>query len=136
MRILALDHGTRRVGVAVSDELQLIASPLEFIPAEPFEDFLARLRQILVQKEVGLILIGMPRNMDGSYGPAAQKVRDFVAALQSETTVPIKTLDERLTTVQAQRSLIQANVRRDQRKQKVDMTAAAILLQSHLDSLS
>lgn len=136
MRILALDHGTRRVGVAVSDELQLIASPLEFIPAEPFEDFLARLRQILVQKEVGLILIGMPRNMDGSYGPAAQKVRDFVAALQSEITVPIKTLDERLTTVQAQRSLIQANVRRDQRKQKVDMTAAAILLQSHLDSLS
>ena len=136
MRILALDHGTRRVGVAVSDELQLIASPLEFIPAEPFGDFLARLRQILVQKEVGLILIGMPRNMDGSYGPAAQKVRDFVAALQSEITVPIKTLDERLTTVQAQRSLIQANVRRDQRKQKVDMTAAAILLQSHLDSLS
>ena len=136
MRILALDHGTRRVGVAVSDELQLIASPLEFIPAEPFEDFLARLRQILGEKEVGLILIGMPRNMDGSYGPAAQKVRDFVAALQSEITVPIKTLDERLTTVQAQRSLIQANVRRDQRKQKVDMTAAAILLQSHLDSLS
>ncbi len=136
MRILALDHGTRRVGVAVSDELQLIASPLEFIPAEPFVDFLARLRQILGEKEVGLILIGMPRNMDGSYGPAAQKVRDFVAALQSEITVPIKTLDERLTTVQAQRSLIQANVRRDQRKQKVDMTAAAILLQSHLDSLS
>ena len=136
MRILALDHGTRRVGVAVSDELQLIASPLEFIPAEPFGDFLARLRQILGEKEVGLILIGMPRNMDGSYGPAAQKVRDFVAALQSEITVPIKTLDERLTTVQAQRSLIQANVRRDQRKQKVDMTAAAILLQSHLDSLS
>ena len=135
MRILALDHGTRRVGVAVSDELQLIASPLEFIPAEPFVDFLARLRQILGEKEVGLILIGMPRNMDGSYGPVAQKVRDFVAALQSEITVPIKTLDERLTTVQAQRSLIQANVRRDQRKEKVDMTAAAILLQSYLDSL-
>ncbi len=135
MRILALDHGTRRIGVAVSDEMKMIASPLEYIPAEPFADFLARLREILREKEIELILIGMPRNMDGSYGPAALKVQEFVAVLKDAVAVPVKTLDERLTTVQAQKFLIQGNVRRDKRKEKVDKTAAAILLQSHLDSL-
>lgn len=132
-RILALDHGTRRIGVAVSDELRIIAQPLEYIAAEPFADFVKRLKEILRDKDVELILIGMPRNMDGSYGPAAQKVQEFIAVLKHEIPVPLKTLDERLTTVQAQRSLIQANVRRSQRKEKVDMTAAAILLQSYLD---
>lgn len=135
-RILALDHGTRRIGVAVSDELRIIAQPLEYIPAEPFVDFVKRLKEILRDKEVELILIGMPRNMDGSYGPAAQKVQEFIAALKHEIPVPFKALDERLTTVQAQRSLLQANVRRNQRKEKVDKTAAAILLQSYLDGLN
>ena len=134
MRILALDHGTRRIGIAVSDEMKMIASPLEYILAEPFANFLSRLREILREKEVELILVGMPRNMDGSYGPAALKVQEFVAALKETITIPIKTLDERLTTVQAQRFLIQGNVRRDKRKEKVDKTAAAILLQSYLDS--
>jgi len=133
MRILALDHGTRRVGVAVSDELQMIAQPLEYIAPEPFGDFLKRLKEILHEKEASLILVGMPRNMDGSYGPAALKVQEFVAALKNALTLPIKTWDERLTTVQAQKFLIQGGVRRDQRKQKVDKTAAAILLQSYLD---
>lgn len=135
MRILALDHGTRRVGVAVSDELQMIAQPLEYIAPEPFADFLARLRELLREKEISLILVGLPRNMDGSYGPAALKVQEFVAALKDAVTVPIKTWDERLTTVQAQKFLIQGHVRREQRKQKVDKTAAAILLQSYLDGL-
>ena len=136
MRILALDHGTVRVGVAVSDELKLIATPLEYIPAAPFADFLARLKDILRDKEVELILIGMPRNMNGSYGPAALKVQEFVAVLNSAITVPIKLWDERLTSAQANRFLIEGNVRRDQRKQKVDKAAAAILLQSYLDSIA
>ena len=136
MRILALDHGTKRIGVAVSDELKMIAQPLEFIPAEPFADFLARLKELLREKEVELILVGMPRNMDGSYGPAALKVQEFVAALKAAVTVPIKTWDERLTSAQANRFLIQGNVRRDKRKEKVDKMAAAILLQSYLDSLA
>jgi putative Holliday junction resolvase len=136
MRILALDHGTRRIGVAVSDELQIIAQPLEYIAPEPFADFLARLNEIIRAKEISLLLIGMPRNMDGSYGPAALKVQEFVAALKAAVTIPIKTWDERLTTVQAQKFLIQGGVRRDQRKQKVDKTAAAILLQSYLDVLT
>jgi putative Holliday junction resolvase len=123
------------MGIAVSDELKMIAQPLEFVLAEPFADFLARLNELIRDKEVELILVGMPRNMDGSYGPAALKVQDFVAALKGVLSVPIKTWDERLTSAQANRLLIQGNVRRDKRKEKVDKMAAAILLQSYLDSL-
>ena len=133
MRILALDHGTKRIGVAVSDELKMIALPLEYILAEPFAEFLERLKKILAEKEVDCILIGMPRNMDGSYGPAAQKVETFVGVLKTAITVPIKLWDERLTSTMANRTMIQANVRRDKRKEKVDAMAAAILLQSYLD---
>ena len=134
MRILAIDHGTKRMGIALSDETLTIAQPLEFIPAEPFGDFLARLKQLITEKQVDQILIGMPRNMDGSYGPAALKVQEFVAVLKETIAVPIKTWDERLTSAQANRMLIQAEVRRDKRKQRVDAAAAAILLQSYLDS--
>ncbi len=81
-----------------------------------------------------MILVGMPRNMNGTYGPAAQKVQEFIAVLQKTLTVPIKTWDERLTSAQANRSLIQGNVRRSKRKEKVDQMAAALLLQSYLDS--
>jgi len=133
MRILALDHGTKRIGVAVSDETKTIALPLEYIPAEPFADFLVRLKKLLAEKEADLVLIGLPRNMDGSYGSAAQKVEAFVAVLKSAITVPIKMWDERLTSTMANRAMIQGNVRRDKRKEKVDAMAAAILLQSYLD---
>ena len=136
MRILALDPGTKRIGIALSDELKMIAQPLEFIAAEPFADVVARLRELVRDKQVELILVGLPRNMDGSYGPAALRVQDFVAALKGALTVPIRTWDERLTSAQANRVLIQGNVRRDKRKEKVDKMAAAILLQSYLDSLA
>src|SRR6266542_4457595 len=133
MRILAIDHGTKRMGIAISDELGMIAQPLEFIPAEPFADFLARLKEILNDKQVERILVGMPRNMDGSYGPAALKVQEFVAALKEAVAIPIQTLDERLSSVEAHRLLTEAGVSGRQRKGKVDKSAAAILLQSHLD---
>jgi putative Holliday junction resolvase len=136
MRILALDHGTKRIGVAVSDETKTIAQPLEYIAAESFADFLERLKKILIEKEIELILVGMPRNMDGSYGPAAEKVNVFVADIKAVTEIPIKLWDERLTSAMANRILIQGNVRRDKRKEKVDKMAAAILLQSYLDVLS
>ena len=134
MRILAIDHGSKRMGIAISDPMGMIALPLEFIPAEPFAKFLERLKEIIREKEVDLILIGMPRNMNGSYGPAALKVQEFVAVLKDALTIPIKTWDERLTSAQANRFLIQGEVRRAERKQKVDKAAAAILLQSYLDS--
>ena len=136
VRILALDHGTKRIGVAISDEMKTLAQPVEFIPAVPFAEFLTRLRELLQAREVELIVIGMPRNMDGSYGPAALKVQEFIGALKNAVTVPIKTWDERLTSVQANRFLIEGNVRREKRKEKVDAMAAAIILQGYLDSLA
>ena len=99
-------------------------------------DFLARLKEIIREKEVELILVGMPRNMDGSYGPAALKVQEFVAVLKDKIAIPIQLWDERLTSAQAQRFSIQGGVRRADRKEKVDKMAASILLQSYLDSLS
>jgi len=123
------------MGIAISDELKMIGQPLEYIPAEPFAEFLARLKTIIREKEVELIVVGMPRNMDGSYGPAALKVQEFVAVLKDALITPIQTWDERLTSAQANRFLIEADVRRSKRKEKVDKTAAAILLQSYLDSI-
>ncbi len=122
------------MGIALSDPSGIIAQPLEFIPAEPFTGFLARLKELIREKEVEMVLVGMPRNMDGSYGPAAAKVQEFVAVLKETIAIPIQTWDERLTSAQANRMLIQADVSRKDRKQKVDKAAAAILLQSFLDS--
>ena len=136
MRVLALDPGSKRIGVAISDELKLIAQPLEFVPAEPFGDVVTRLKQLIQEREVELILVGMPRNMDGTYGPAATRVEEFVSELKKAIPLRIKKWDERLTTAQANRILLDANVRRDKRKEKVDKIAAAILLQSYLDSLN
>jgi len=136
MRVLALDYGSKRIGVAVSDELKMFASPLEFIPAGPSDGVAERLQQLIGEKEVELIVIGMPRNMDGSYGPAAQTVREFVEWLRTAVTVPLVTWDERLSTVQAQRMLRQAGHKAKQQKGKVDASAAAVLLQSYLDSLA
>jgi putative Holliday junction resolvase len=136
MRVLGLDHGTKRIGIAISDEMGLIALPLEFVAAEPFSRFLERLKTILHEKQVELVLVGMPRNMDGSYGPAALKTQEFVFVLKDAIATPIQTWDERLTSAQANRFLIEGNVRRKDRKEKVDKTAAAILLQSFLDSRS
>src|SRR5262245_34474104 len=117
MRLLALDHGTKRIGVAISDEMKMIATPLEFISAKPFADFLTRLKELIREREVSLVLVGLPRNMDGSYGPAALQAQEFMATLKDAIAVPVKSWDERLTSAQATRLLIQANVRRDHREE-------------------
>jgi putative holliday junction resolvase len=135
MRVLALDHGTKRVGLAISDETGTIAQPLTFLLAEPIAQLLEGLKKVVDEKNVELILVGIPRNMDGSYGPAAEKARKFVEQVKAAVNVPIRTWDERLTTVAANRALIEGGMRRDKRKIKVDQTAAAIMLQSYLDSV-
>lgn len=136
MRVLAIDHGTVRMGIAISDELKMIAQPLEFIPAEPFSGFLDRIKFLLSEYEVELLLLGMPRNMNGSYGDASIKVKEFEAILKKSTTIPIKTFDERLTSVQANRALTQGRVKKKKKRKNVDAMAAAILLQSYLDSIA
>lgn len=136
MRILALDHGTVRIGVALSDDLKMIASPREFLPAEPFGDLVEKLKFLVREYEVELILVGLPRNMDGSYGEATTKVRSFIAALKDVLLVPIRTWDERLTTVTAARQLRSGGTKAKDQRAKVDSASAAVLLQSYLDSLT
>ncbi len=135
MRILAIDHGTVRMGVAISDELGLMALPLEFISAEPLAPMLERIKTLIREKEVSLVLLGLPRNMDGTYGPAALKVQEFAAVLKDVIPVPIKTWDERLTSVQANKMLRQAGIKGKDQRQRVDASAAAILLQGYLDAM-
>jgi putative Holliday junction resolvase len=134
MRILGLDHGTKRIGVALSDELGMIAQPLEFIPAHPEDDVFVRLKELIERNHVSEIIVGMPRNMNGTMGPAAEKAQVFIGQIKDHFDTPVRDWDERLTTVQAQRVLISAGTRRSKRKEKVDKMAAAILLQSYLDS--
>lgn len=129
-----MDHGTKRIGVALSDETASLAQPLEFIPAEPFAKALERIEEIVKERQVREILVGLPRNMNGTYGPAAESARQFAATLKEALGIPVKTWDERLTTVQANRFLIQAGLSREQRKTRVDQSAAAILLQSYLEA--
>ncbi|MGD1083659.1 MAG: Holliday junction resolvase RuvX [Verrucomicrobiota bacterium] len=136
MRILGLDHGSKRVGVALSDETACIAQPLEFIAAEPLAACLERIKAIAADRQVGQIVVGLPRNMNGTYGPAAEAARKFAASLEHALGLPVKLWDERLTSVQANRLLIEAGVSRARRKTKVDQSAAAILLQSYLDAAS
>ena len=133
MRVMALDHGTHRVGVAISDDMGMLATPLEFIRAEPAAGCFARIKHLAKEKDAGLILVGMPRNMDGSYGPAAEKVNAFIAILKSEIALPVQTWDERLTSVQANRSLQQSGINSAKARTRVDSAAATILLQAYLD---
>ena len=95
---------------------------------------LDRIKAIVKEQQVREILVGMPRNMNGTYGPAAESARKFAATLREALGIPVNTWDERLTSVQANRFLIEAGMRREQRKTKADQSAAAILLQSYLDA--
>jgi putative Holliday junction resolvase len=134
MRVLALDPGTQRIGVALSDELGVIAQPMGYWPAESMAGIIETLREWVKTKEVGLILVGLPRNMDGSLGPAARQAEQFMGRIRAAIPVPVQPWDERLTTAQASRLLIESGVRRNKRKEKVDSLAAAIMLQSYLDA--
>ena len=136
MKLLAIDHGDKRMGIAASDPLGMMAHPLEFILAEPFDAFLERLQEILAERETEQIIVGMPRNMDGSIGSQALKVEDFVAILRKSVTVPVRTWDERLTTVMAEDKLREAGMSVRTTKKKVDAAAAAVMLQDYMDSFS
>ncbi|GAB4252342.1 MAG: Holliday junction resolvase RuvX [Candidatus Methylacidiphilales bacterium] len=134
-RILALDPGTKRIGVAISDETRTLARPLPFLPAQSFNAFCQALKDLIRNQEVDLILVGLPRNMDGSYGTAAEKAREFATRLKERVLVPVQMVDERLTTIMASRQLHEAGLDSRKQKSKIDSTAAQVLLQSYLDGL-
>ena len=133
MRILAVDPGTRRVGLALSDPTATIASPLATIEAEPAASLAERIALIAKEHEAERLVVGLPRNMDGTRGPAAIAAEALAAQLREASRLPVEMFDERLTSVAAERSMIAAGARRERRRQTVDQVAATLLLQAFLD---
>jgi putative Holliday junction resolvase len=129
--ILALDLGRARIGVAISDELQLLAHPLETIPAD--KQATARLAQIIREKKVDHVVVGIPRQMNGQIGVAATEALAFVEKLRAVLPCPVVTWDERLTTVAAHRALRDAGKKTRDTRAYVDQVAAQMILQGYLD---
>ena len=134
-RILALDYGTKRIGIALSDELGWTAQPLETLNRRTLDRDIAHIASLVGTHEVGQVLLGFPLQLDGRVGPAIQAMREFQAQLEEGVPVPVILWDERLTTKAAEDLLIAADVSRKKRKGVVDRIAASILLQSYLASL-
>ena len=135
-RILALDYGSKRIGVALSDELGLTAQPLVVIKRSSAAADFAEIRRIVSESGASMVVVGMPFNMDGTAGPQAERVRSFISRLTDMVGVPVREWDERLSTVAVTRVLIEGDVSRHGRKLVVDKLSASFILQGYLDSLS
>ncbi len=134
-RILAIDWGERRVGVALSDESRIIASPHSvFKRSHQLKADLGKIQDLVVRNEVGVIVVGVPILFDGSIGPAASKVLEVVEQLSRYVDIPVTTWDERLSTAEAEKALIGGDVSRKKRKGLIDQVAASLFLQTFLDS--
>ena len=134
--IMGLDLGDKTIGVAVSDGLRSVASPYETIRRKKFGLDAARLLDIVAERDVAGIVLGLPRNMDGSEGPRCQSTRAFARNLERLTDLPIGFWDERLSTVAAERALLEADATRKRRAEVIDNIAASYILQGVLDRLS
>jgi putative holliday junction resolvase len=132
-RVLGIDLGEARVGVAISDDLGLLAHPLETIDATR-RDPCDRIEELARERQVDAIIVGVPRNMDGSFGPAALKARELIERLRERVSCNVIPWDERLTTVAAERALREAGRKAKQQRSVIDQAAAQILLQSWIDS--
>jgi len=134
--IIGIDLGKKRTGIAISDINQKIASPFKVYENKKFSDILDILKTIIDERDICAIIVGDPINMDGSIGPKSQSSRSFLKNLSKELDVPIILWDERLSTVSAERSLLEADISRKKRQQIIDKIAASIILQSFLDYLN
>ena len=138
MRILGLDYGSKTVGVAVSDPLGLTAQSVETIwrkQENKLRQTLARIEELAAEYQAEKIVLGLPKNMNNTIGERAEKTLEFREMLERRTGLPVVMWDERLTTVEAERTLMEASVRRENRKQYLDQLAAVFILQVYLDSL-
>ena len=138
MRILGLDYGSKTVGVAVSDPLGLTAQSVETIwrkQENKLRQTLARIEELAEEYQAEKIVLGLPKNMNNTIGERAEKTLEFREMLERRTGLPVVMWDERLTTVEAERTLMEASVRRENRKQYLDQLAAVFILQGYLDSL-
>lgn len=130
MRILAIDYGSKRLGLAISDPLRITAQPLTSLEREGQRKDIAAIGVICQEWQVGTIVIGLPRNMDGSPAVHYQDVLDFSGLLTKEFSIPVEHWDERLSTAEAERLLLSNNTSRSKRKKVIDKMAATIILQS------
>ena len=136
MKILALDIGTVRIGIATSDIMEIIASAYEVYRRKNMPEDVKHIADIVQNLSVGEIVIGLPLKMDGSEGQSVEMAKTFGDELSKLVNVPIVYQDERLSTVEAQRILIESGMRREKRKDKIDSIAATIILQTYLDKKS
>ena len=134
--LMGLDLGTRTIGVAVSDGLRISATALEIVRRTKFAADVARLEEIIAGRGIVAIVLGLPRNMDGSEGPRCQSTRAFARNLAARIAQPIVYWDERLSTVAAERALLEADSSRKRRREVIDKVAAAFILQGALDRLA
>ncbi|MEO8045274.1 MAG: Holliday junction resolvase RuvX [Spartobacteria bacterium] len=134
-RIMGIDYGTARIGIALSDELQMLAHPTETIALKKVADPVARIAALVTEKNVELIVVGLPRHMNGSVGASAEEATKFAEKLKAKAGCTVRTWDERLSTVAAQRALQEAGKSVRESRGYIDQVAAQMLLQSYLDSL-
>jgi len=132
-RVMGLDIGEKRIGVALSDPLSIIASALTVIERTTDQAAVKQIIALARENEVERIVVGMPRSLDGSRGKQAHAVQSFIDTLKGQTKLPIVTWDERLSTVAAERTMLEVGMKRDKRKKRRDSLAAAFILQGYLD---
>lgn len=135
MRIMSLDVGSRTIGIACSDALLMTAQGIETIRRTSLEKDFNRLQELIAEYEVHELVIGMPKNMNGTKGERAEKTEEFVEKMKEVIDLPVSYWDERLSTVMAERQLIAADVSRKKRKSVIDKMAAVVILQGYLDRL-
>ena len=132
-RLLGIDYGTVRIGLALSDPTRTLASPLPFLENNSPQQVTQALSELIQTHQISALIIGLPRNMDGTYGPSAQKVRDFISQIQKDIPLPITPIDERLTTAQVSKQLAGIGLNQRQLRKKVDSSSACLILQQYLD---
>ena len=136
MKILGLDVGEKRIGIAISDEFGWTAQGLKVLNRTGMEDDLGELKELVASAGVSEVVVGLPKNMDGSLGEGAQKVLSFVEKMEEFLSIPVILWDERWSTAEATRLLIKADLSREKRRKVLDKLAAVLILQGYLDSLS
>ena len=132
-RILSIDYGDTRIGLAISDVMQIIAKPYKTIENISNDSVLETINVIIIEKNVEKIIVGLPLTLKNTFSEQTKKVQEFVSFLNNKINIPILTYDERLTSIEAKRSLVKQGVKIKNKKGFVDMTAAAIFLQGYLD---
>lgn len=132
MRILGLDLGTKTLGLAITDKSNTLASVLGVLKFNEYKELIPKLRDIISEKNITLLVLGLPKNMDNSLGFAAERSLNFKGLLEKEFGLPIELIDERLTTVAAEKVLLEADLSRKKRKDVIDGVAAAFILESYL----